>query len=67
MELHYQAKVDDEECNVVSVEVDGLEKLRDVKRALIDENEWGETANNQSIAFVMGNECCVMTAVSSFA
>ena len=44
MELYYKTTLDKREYNVVSVQVDGLEKLRDVKRVIIDENEWGETA-----------------------
>ena len=44
MELYYKTTLDKTEYNVVSVQVDGLEKLRDAKRVIIDENEWGDTA-----------------------
>ena len=44
MELHYKATVDNEEWEVSSVEVIGLKKLKDLKRVLIYENEWGDAA-----------------------
>ena len=55
MELHYKTTVDNEEWEVSSVEVDGLEKLRDLKRVLIDENEWGDAAKVSFYRIVNNN------------
>lgn len=44
MELHYKAIVDNKGWKVSSIEVDRLEKLKELKRVLIDENEWGDAA-----------------------
>ena len=44
MELHYKATLDDEEWDVSSIQVNGLERLKELKTRLIVENEWRESA-----------------------